>query len=78
MWKVYKAHHYVQGNLISEHKTEAAARKKAKKEIGYSYTVKEENKKEIIIWLEDKERIAIGIIVKKKGAKRIRQSKKEK
>ena len=44
-----------------------------------AYTVKEENKKEIVIWLEDKERMAIGVIVKKKkGAKRIRQSKKEK
>jgi hypothetical protein len=76
MWKVYKANHYIQGELISEHSTEAAARKKAKKEVGHSYTVKEENKKEILIWLEDKERMAIGIIIKtKKGAKRIRQGK---
>ena len=79
MWKVYKENHYIQGDLISSHKTEAAARKKAKQEIEHSYTVKEENKKEIVIWLEDKERMAIGVIVKKKkGAKRIRQSKKEK
>jgi len=79
MWKVYKASHYIQGELITQHKTEAAARKKAKQEIEHSYTVKEENKKEIVIWLEDKERMAIGVIVKKKkGAKRIRQSKKEK
>jgi len=66
MWKVYKADHYIQGILISKHKTEPAARKKAKKEIGFSYTVKEESKKEIVIWLEDKSRNPIGIIVKNK------------
>ena len=66
MWKVYKANHYIQGILISKHKTEAAARKKAKEEIKFSYTVKEESKKEILIWLENKDRIAVGIIVKSK------------
>jgi len=67
MWKVYKANHYIQGVLISKHKTEAAARKKAKEEIKFSYTVKEESKKEILIWLEDKERMPVGIIVKNTG-----------
>ncbi len=66
MWKVYKANHYIQGILISKHKTESAARKKAKEEIKFSYTVKEESKKEILIWLENKDRIAVGIIVKSK------------
>ena len=77
MWKVYKENHYIQGDLISSHKTEAVARKKAKEAIGHSYTVKEEDKKEIRIWLENKERMPIGIIIKtkKKGAKRIRQGK---
>ena len=28
MWKIYKATEYIQGKLISQHKTEAAARKK--------------------------------------------------
>ena len=79
MWKVYKENHYIQGDLISSHKTETAARKKAKQAIGHSYTVKEEVKEEIRIWLEDKDRIPIGIIIKtKKGAKRIRQGKKKK
>jgi hypothetical protein len=68
MWKVYKANHYIQGILISKHKTESAARKRAKEEIDFSHTVKEESKKEIIIWLENKERTPIGIIVKCKGA----------
>tara|TARA_R110000824_G_scaffold58774_3_gene158563 strand:- start:20 stop:226 length:207 start_codon:yes stop_codon:yes gene_type:complete len=67
MWKVYKANKYIQGTLISKHKTEAAARKKAKKEIEFSYTVKESSKKEIVIWLEDKCRIPVGIIVKNTG-----------
>jgi hypothetical protein len=66
MWRVYKANHYIQGILISKHKTEAAARKKAKEEIKFSYTVKEESKKEILIWLENKDRTAVGIIVKSK------------
>ena len=41
-----------------------------------SYTVKEETSKEVLIWLENEDRTAVGIIVKtKKGAKRIRQGK---
>ena len=77
MWKVYKESHYIQGELVSSHKTEEMARKKAKEVIVHSYTVKEEDKKEIRIWLEDKERMPMGIIIKtkKKGAKRIRQGK---
>tara|TARA_R110000824_G_scaffold80365_2_gene202077 strand:+ start:289 stop:495 length:207 start_codon:yes stop_codon:yes gene_type:complete len=67
MWKVYKADYYIQDILISKHKTEAAARKKAKKEIEFSYTVKEKSKKEIVIWLEDKSRMPVGIIVKNTG-----------
>ena len=67
MWKVYKADHYIQGVLVSKHKTEAMARKKAKETIDFSYTVKEKRKKEIIIWLEDKERMPIGIIIKNTG-----------
>jgi len=79
MWKVYKESHYIQGELVSSHKTEEMARKKAKEVIVHSYTVKEEDKKEIRIWLEDKERMPMGIIIKtkKKGAKRIRQGKRK-
>ena len=76
MWKLYKENKYIQGELISSHKTEELARKKAKEVIGHSYTVKEETSKEVLIWLENEERTAVGIIVKtKKGAKRIRQGK---
>ena len=67
MWKIYKATEYIQGKLISQHKTEAAARKKAKKVIEFSYTVKEDNKEETVIWLENKDRIPVGIIVKDNG-----------
>ena len=36
MWKIYKWDgHYIQGEFISEHTTEAAALKKAKKTIKY-------------------------------------------
>ena len=78
MWRVYKADHYIQGILISKHKTESAARKKAKKVIEYSYTVKEKRKKEIVIWLEDKERMPVGIIVKNTGTQGLRQGKEKK
>ena len=64
MWQFWDGNNkYIQGKLISQHKTEAAARKKAKKVIKYSYTVKEDNKEEAVIWLEDKDRIPVGIIV---------------
>ena len=53
MWKIYKATEYIQGKLISQHKTEAAARKKAKKVIEYSYTVKEDSKEETVIWCRE-------------------------
>ncbi len=76
MWKVYKANHYIQGELISQHKTEALARKSAIEKIEHTYTVKEETSKEVLIWLENEDHTAVGIIVKtKKGAKRIRQGK---
>ena len=65
MWKVYKENHYIQGDLISSHKTETAARKKAKQAIGHSYTVKEEVKEEMRIWLDDANHNPLGIITKK-------------
>ena len=78
MWKVYKANHYIQGELISQHRTEALARKQAIEEIEHSYTVKEETSKEVLIWLENEDRMPIGIVTKQKGTKRIRQGKKKK
>ena len=79
MWKVWKEHNnYIQGELVSKHSSAAAALKKAAAEIEFKHKVKEEDTDEYVIWLEDEDRIPIGIITKKKGAKRIRQSKKKK
>ena len=79
MWKVWKEHNnYIQGKLVSKHSSESAALKKAADLIEFKHTVKEENTNEIVIWLEDEDRRPIGIITKKKGAKRLRQGKKEK
>ena len=85
-WKVWKWDgHYIQGELISSHTTEAAALKKAKKEIKYLKAVKSEigGKEEIVIWLDGEDGKPLGVITKKinkktKGTKRIRQGKKGK
>ena len=84
-WKVWKWDgHYIQGELISSHTTEAAALKKAKKEIKYLKAVKSEidRKDEIVIWLDGEDSKPLGVIIKKinkktKGTKRIRQGKKK-
>jgi hypothetical protein len=68
MWKIYKAGHYIQETLISKHKSETKAIEAAKKKIDFTHMDRQETKKEIIIWLENKDRIPIGIIVKIKGA----------
>ncbi len=86
MYKLWKWDgHYIQGELISSHTTEAAALKKAKKEIKYLKAVKSEigGKEEIVIWLDGENGKPLGVITKKvnkktKGTKRIRQSKKKK
>ncbi len=68
MWKVYKANHYVQEILISQHRNEQKALESAKQNIDFIYTVRNERKNEIVIWLENKERMPVGIIVKNTGA----------
>ena len=66
MWKVYKWNgHYIMGDLISKHSSEAAALKAAKKNINYFKTEKEKKGKEIFIWLDDKNSTPVGVIVKK-------------
>jgi hypothetical protein len=66
MWKVYKYNgHYIQGDLISKHTTESAAIKKAKKEINFTFSEKLKRKNEILIWLDSKDYIPLGVIVKK-------------
>ena len=83
-WKVYKWNgRFIQGDLVSTHSSESAAMKKAKKEIDFSRTNKEETKEEIVIWLDAEDGTPRGAIVKKnkvsdiRGRKRIRQSKKK-
>ena len=56
---------YIQGDLISQHKTETAALKKAKKEINFTYAVKDNRKDEKLIWLDAKDHTPVGVIVKK-------------
>ena len=81
MWKLWKWNgRFIMGELISKHSSEDAALKKAKKVIEHKKTVKENNKEEIVIWLDDEDGTPMGAITKqkpKKGTKRIRQSKKE-
>ena len=78
MWKLWKEHNnYIQGKLVSKHASEAAALKKAASLLDFKHKAKEEDKDEIVIWLEDEDKIPIGIITKKKGTKRIRQGKKK-
>jgi len=79
LWKLYKWNgNYIMGDLISSHSSEAAALKRAEKEIDFKYSEREKRKKEIIIWLDDNNYTPVGIIVHKlKGVKRFRQSKKK-
>ena len=66
MWKVYKYNgHYIQGDLISKHTTESAAIKKAKKTINFSFSEKVKRNDEILIWLDGKDYLPMGVIVKK-------------
>jgi len=66
MWKVYKYDgHYIMGELISTHKTETAAMKKAKKEIKFKTFEREKKKEEILIWLDGENHKPMGVIVNK-------------
>ena len=71
MWKVYKYNgRYIQGDLVSKHTTESAAIKKAKKVINFTFSEKVKRKNEILIWLDGKDYLPLGVIVKKlRGAK---------
>jgi hypothetical protein len=66
MWKLYKYNgRYIQGDLISKHTSEAAAIKKAKKELKFSHSEKVKRKTEILIWLDSKNYTPLGVIIKK-------------
>jgi len=66
MWRVYKWDgHYIMGELISKHSTEAAAIKAAKKSIKFKNTEKVKKGKETFIWLDGQNSEPLGVIVKK-------------
>jgi hypothetical protein len=66
------------GNLLGSHKTEAAAMKRAEKEIDFKFSEREKRKDEILIWLDGENRMPVGVIVHKlKGTKRSRQGKEK-
>ena len=80
MWQLWEWNgSYIQGNLVSKHKTKAATISKAKKVLGEDVRLtEEERKEETIIWIDSSNGVPIGLIRKPKGAKRSRQGKKEK
>jgi|ETNvirenome_6_85_1030632.scaffolds.fasta_scaffold94971_2 hypothetical protein len=66
MWKVYKYNgHYIMGDLVSSHKTESAALKKAAKVIDFKFSEREKKKGQILIWLDGDRHIPVGVIVHK-------------
>ncbi len=66
MWKVYKWNgHYIMGDLISKHSSEAAAIKAAKKKINFDRTEKVKKGNETFIWLDAANSEPLGVIVKK-------------
>ena len=66
MYKIYKYDgHYIQGEFISQHKTEFAALKKAEKVIGYKRKAKMKRHNTLLIWLDAKDGTPMGVIIKK-------------
>ncbi len=71
MWKIYKWNgHYIMGDLISEHSSEASALKAAKKKINYARSERStlpsfKARKEIVIWLDADNGTPLGLIIKK-------------
>ena len=66
MWKIYRYNgHYIKGDFVSQHSSESAALKKAKKEIKFTYSEKTKKDKEILIWLDDVNHTPVGVIVKR-------------
>jgi len=66
MWKVYKYDgHYIQGELVSKHRSQSAALKKAKEVIGHITEVEEVRKDEHLIWLDGDGGTPLGVIVQK-------------
>ena len=64
MWKDYKNDgRYVQGELLSKHRSQSAALKCAKKLIGHLTEVEEIRKDEHLIWLDGEGGTPLGVIV---------------
>ena len=77
MFKLYKNNgQYIMGELLSSHKTEADAMKKAKKEITFRFTEKEKKSTGLYIWLDDKNHSPVGVIFKEKKKGGVRVSTK--
>ena len=76
MWKVYKWDgHYIMGEFVSKHATEAAALKAAKKKINYARTERSKStsfkaRNEIVIWLDSINGTPMGLIIKKTKKKK--------
>jgi hypothetical protein len=65
--KLYKWNgRFIEGKFLSQHKTQALALKRAKKEIEFKFSVKEKQKNETLIWLDDENHSPVGVIVCKK------------
>jgi hypothetical protein len=65
--KLYKWNgRFIEGEYLSQHKTQALALKRAKKEIDFKFSVKDKQKNETLIWLDDEDHSPVGVIVCKK------------
>ena len=74
MWKVYKYDgHYIQGELVSKHRSQSAALKKAKEVIGHLTEVEEVRKDEHLIWLDGEGGTPMGVIVQKAKKRRTKK-----
>ena len=63
-WKVYKYDgSYIQGELVSKHRTQKAALKKAKESVGHIREVEEIRPDEHIIWLDADDGTPMGVII---------------
>ena len=66
MWRIYKWNgHYIQGDLVSKHSSEAAAVKKASKVLNVAFTERVQQDRETLIWLDDSNHTPVGVIIKK-------------
>ena len=71
MWKVYKWNgHYIMGDLVSEHSSEAAALKAARRKLKFKRSERSKlpsfkARNEIVIWLDADNGTPLGLIIKK-------------